>query len=81
MRMANAMDDQIVIRIPKTLTAQLRKYAEQLEAEEGLPVSQAAALRRLIISGLQQAGLEIPPPPKRKRATRAVKTAATKARR
>ena len=81
MRMANAMDDQIVIRIPKTLTAQLRKYAEILEAEQGLPVSQAAALRRLIIEGLQQAGLDIPPPPKRKRAaTKAVKAPSKKAR-
>lgn len=57
--MANPMEAQLVIRVPHELVEQLAKYAEHLSDEHGLPVSQAAALRRLIAEGLNRAGFGI----------------------
>lgn len=57
--MANPMEAQLVIRVPQALVEQLAKYAEHLSDEHGLPVSQAAALRRLIAEGLNRAGFGI----------------------
>ena len=73
--MANPMEAQLVIRVPQALIEQLAKYAEHLSDEHGLPVSQAAALRRLIAEGLNRAGFGIKRAPKKKAAKKGTEAA------
>lgn len=49
-------DAQIVIRVPQGMADQLKEYAAKLSREFGVPVSIAAATRRLIVDGLERAG-------------------------
>ena len=43
-----ANDAQIVIRVPEAVAARIREYASQLSKEVGVPVSVAAATRKLL---------------------------------
>jgi hypothetical protein len=52
-------DKQIVWRLPENLVAALNAYAEKLSREFGVPVSQAAAGRRLLADGLGRAGFHV----------------------
>jgi hypothetical protein len=57
-------DAQIVIRVPQEMADQLKEYAAKLSKDFGVPVSQAAAVRRLLAEGLDRAGFassEAPP--------------------
>lgn len=49
-------DAQIVIRVPQEMADQLKEYATKLSKDFGVPVSQAAAVRRLLAEGLERAG-------------------------
>ena len=73
--MANSMEAQLVIRVPQELVEQLAKYTEHLSDEHGLPVSQAAALRRLLAEGLNRAGFGIKRASSKKKASKASKKA------
>jgi hypothetical protein len=59
-----ANDVQMVIRVPQTLAARVKEYAEQLSKEVGVPVSVAAATRKLLVDAIET--LDKPQPrPKR----------------
>jgi hypothetical protein len=49
-------DAQIVIRVPQEMADQLKEYAAKLSRDFGVPVSLAAATRRLLSDGLERAG-------------------------
>lgn len=52
-----AQDVQFAARIPQDMADRLKAYAEKLEADFGVPVSVAAAARRLLTEGLDRAGI------------------------
>jgi hypothetical protein len=58
---ANVMeqDAQLVVRVPQQMADQLKEYATKLSREYGVPVSQAAAARRLLADGLGRAGFDV----------------------
>jgi hypothetical protein len=66
-------DAQIVMRVPQVMADQLKEYATNLSRDFGVPVSLAAAVRRLLAEGLERAGMASSPteapeePPTRKR--------------
>jgi hypothetical protein len=49
-------DAQIVIRVPQDMADQLKEYSAKLSRDFGVPVSLAAATRRLLAEGLERAG-------------------------
>jgi hypothetical protein len=49
-------DAQIVLRLPQEMVGRLKGIAAKLSREFGVPVSLAAAARRFIAAGLEQAG-------------------------
>jgi hypothetical protein len=51
-----ANDTQIVIRVPQAMAEGIKAYAEQLSAEVGVPVSVAAATRKLLSDALASVG-------------------------
>lgn len=53
-------DTQLVTRVPKDLADRLKTYADHLSADFGVPVSVAAAVRRLLVKGLDDAGIPKP---------------------
>jgi len=55
-------DAQIVMRVPQVMADQLKEYAARLSREFGVPVSLAAAARRLLADGLDRAGLRVSEP-------------------
>ena len=52
-------DAQIVMRVPQVMADQLKEYAARLSREVGVPVSLAAAARKLLAEGLDRAGVSV----------------------
>lgn len=53
-------DTQLVTRVPTVMAERLKAYADKLESDFGVPVSVAAAVRRLLNDGLDRAGIPKP---------------------
>jgi len=51
-------DAQLVLRLPAEMHDRLRAYAAQQADKAGVPVSVAAAARKLLSEGLGRAGLD-----------------------
>jgi hypothetical protein len=64
-----ANDAQIVIRVPQATADRIKEYGETLSRTAGVPVSTAAATRRLLEIALESVGLapDSPAKPSKKR--------------
>jgi CO dehydrogenase/acetyl-CoA synthase epsilon subunit len=52
-------DAQLVMRISTAMAERLKEYATKLATEFNVPVTTAAAARRLLAEGLEQAGFKV----------------------
>jgi hypothetical protein len=54
-------DTQLIARVSGALNAALKAYAASLSVEFGVPVTAAAAARRLLVAGLEANGFPVGP--------------------